>query len=105
MGGTTEQGYSSGQKSGHLERRIDLVTGASRGIGRAAALALARQGDLIVGAARAMSRFGRLNEEIVQAGGDCWLCACELAESIEIQNLIARIATRYGRFDGLFMNA
>ncbi|MFL5258249.1 MAG: SDR family NAD(P)-dependent oxidoreductase [Hyphomicrobiales bacterium] len=82
-----------------------MVTGASRGIGRAAALALARQGDLIVGTARAMSSFGRLNAEIVQVGGDCWLCSCELAESTDIQNLTDRIAARYGRLDGLFINA
>jgi NAD(P)-dependent dehydrogenase (short-subunit alcohol dehydrogenase family) len=88
-----------------LERRIVLVTGASRGIGRAAALALARQGNLIVGTARRMSSFGCLGPEILAAGGDCWLSACELADSAEIQKLTDTVGARYGRLDALFINA
>lgn len=88
-----------------MERRIVLVTGASRGIGRAAALALARQGNLIVGTARTMSGFGLLDAEIVEAGGECWLSPCELAEPVDIQKLTDGVAARYGRLDGLFVNA
>jgi NAD(P)-dependent dehydrogenase (short-subunit alcohol dehydrogenase family) len=88
-----------------VEQRIVLVTGASRGIGRAAAIALARQGNFIVGTGRRMSSFGCLGAEILQAGGDCWLFPCELANSADIRKLTDSIAARYGRLDGLFINA
>jgi NAD(P)-dependent dehydrogenase (short-subunit alcohol dehydrogenase family) len=105
LGGITEQSHSSAQRAADVERRIVLVTGASRGIGRAAALALARQKNFIVGTARESGNFGSLADDIVQAGGDCWLSACELADSAEIQRLTDIIGARYGRLDGLFINA
>ena len=83
-----------------LQGKIALVTGASRGIGRASALALANAGAHIVATARTQSALESLDDEIRQAsGGSATLVPLDLAEPENLDHLGLAIHQRFGRLD------
>ena len=85
--------------------KVALVTGAGTGIGRAAALALARTGHAVVLAGR---RKALLQETAAMAGPDgpaMLAVTCDLAEPEQIRALFARTEEAFGRLDLLFNNA
>ena len=83
-----------------LSDRIALVTGASRGIGRAAALALAGAGAQIVAVARTAGGLEELDDEIRQATGrSATLVPMDIAEDGALDQLGLAIHQRYGRLD------
>jgi NAD(P)-dependent dehydrogenase (short-subunit alcohol dehydrogenase family) len=84
------------------EGRIVLVTGASRGIGRAAASALVRQGARVVGTARSA---GALQDIAGELGARFTPFAVDMVDGPGLERLAAFIAGRFGRLDGLFGNA
>jgi NAD(P)-dependent dehydrogenase (short-subunit alcohol dehydrogenase family) len=88
-----------------LSGRVILVTGASRGIGRAAALALAGQGAKVVAVARSLEAMAGLDDEARAAGGSAFCVAADMADPKYIHELGDLLGTRYGRLDGLFGNA
>ncbi|RMB08864.1 SDR family NAD(P)-dependent oxidoreductase [Eilatimonas milleporae] len=90
-----------------LEDRIALVTGASRGIGRAAALALSAEGAHIVALARPRSQgaLEELDDEIRAAGGAATLVPVDLTDGAAIDQLGAALYERWGRIDILLGNA
>jgi len=88
-----------------LSGRIALVTGASRGIGAAAALALARAGAHVVALARTVGGLEELDDSIRQAGGEATLVPLDLKDADGIARLAAAIEERYGRLDVLVGNA
>ena len=71
--------------------RIALVTGASRGIGRAVALALAAQGAHIVALARTQGALEELDDAIGAAGGAATLVPCDLADHDSLDRLGAAL--------------
>jgi NAD(P)-dependent dehydrogenase (short-subunit alcohol dehydrogenase family) len=81
--------------------RIALVTGASRGIGRALALALAREGAHVVALARTQGALEELDDEIHAFGGAATLAPCDLRDFDAIDRLGAALFERYGRLDAL----
>lgn len=81
--------------------RIALVTGASRGIGRAVALELARRGWRVVCVARAQRALERLDDEIRAGGGEATLVPLDLRDPQAIDGLGAALYERFGRLDGL----
>ena len=85
--------------------RIAMVTGASRGIGRACALELARAGDRIVLAARQTDKLEEVAAEIRAGGGEAFVLALDLASHESIKTSIARAAKEFGRIDILVNNA
>jgi NAD(P)-dependent dehydrogenase (short-subunit alcohol dehydrogenase family) len=85
-----------------LEGSIILVTGASRGIGFAAAIELARRGAYIVGTARSEEALLPLAEAL---GGQLTPFVAELAEPSALKALARLIEDRFGQLDGLFGNA
>jgi NAD(P)-dependent dehydrogenase (short-subunit alcohol dehydrogenase family) len=85
--------------------RIALVTGASRGIGYAAALALARQGAHVVALARTVGGLEELDDAIGAAGGTATLVPVDLKDSEGIARLGAALNERYGRLDIMVGNA
>lgn len=88
-----------------LNGRIVLVTGASRGLGRAASLALAKAGAHIVAVARTVGGLEELDDEIRAGGGEASLVPMDLTDGAGVDRLGAEIHKRWGRLDGLFGNA
>jgi NAD(P)-dependent dehydrogenase (short-subunit alcohol dehydrogenase family) len=88
-----------------LADRIAVVTGASRGIGHATALALARAGAHVVAVARTVGGLEELDDAILAAGGSATLVPLDLKDAPGIARLGAALAERYGRLDVLVANA
>jgi NAD(P)-dependent dehydrogenase (short-subunit alcohol dehydrogenase family) len=88
-----------------LASRIALVTGASRGIGYATALALAGAGAHIVAVARTQGGLEELDDEIRKDGGSATLVPLSLTDSDGIARLGAALHERHGKLDILIGNA
>jgi NAD(P)-dependent dehydrogenase (short-subunit alcohol dehydrogenase family) len=88
-----------------LADRIAVVTGASRGIGHATALALARAGAHVVAVARTVGGLEELDDAIRAGGGSATLVPLDLKDVPGIVRLGAALAERYGRIDVLVANA
>jgi len=88
-----------------LEGRVAVVTGASRGIGRAAAIALAEAGAHIVALARTQGGLEELDDSIREVGGSATLVPVDLTDFEAIDRLGAAIFQRWGKLDILVGNA
>ncbi|MCP3466934.1 SDR family NAD(P)-dependent oxidoreductase [Bradyrhizobium sp. CCGUVB23] len=88
-----------------LANRIALVTGASRGIGYATAIALAKAGAHIVAVARTQGGLEELDDEIRKAGGSATLVPLNLTDFDGIARLGAALHERHGKLDILVGNA
>ena len=91
--------------AGRLEGRIALVTGASRGIGRAVALAMAAEGAHIIALARTTGALEELDDEIDSKGGAATLVPMDLKDFDAIDRLGAAIMERWQHLDILVANA
>lgn len=85
--------------------RLALVTGASRGLGRALAKALAREGAHVILAARREGSLEDVDDEIRAAGGTATLVRLDLTDGEKIDALGPSIYERWGRLDILVANA
>lgn len=92
-------------KTPDLAGKIALVTGASRGIGRAAALALAGAGAHVLALARTVGGLEELDDEISKAGGKASLIPADLTEFETIDQLGPALAKRFAQLDILVLNA
>lgn len=88
-----------------LAGRVALVTGASRGIGAATAIALAAQGAHVVLTARTAGGLEEVEEAIFAAGGSATIAPMDLIETDAIPRLAAAVAERWGKLDILVLNA
>jgi NAD(P)-dependent dehydrogenase (short-subunit alcohol dehydrogenase family) len=88
-----------------LKDRIALITGASRGIGRAVALAFAREGAHVIATARSSGALEELDDEINELGGTATLLRLNLTNSEKVDGLGPTILERFGKFDILVGNA
>ena len=88
-----------------LESRIAVVTGASRGIGRAVALALAEAGAHVVALARTQGALEELDDAIKAAGGTATLVPCDMKDFAALDRLGAALHQRWGKLDILVGNA
>lgn len=87
-----------------LTDKIIFITGASRGIGEAAARLFAREGAAVVLAARDAAALDRIVEEIRADGGAADAVAVDLADSDTIRAAVSRVEELHGRLDGAFNN-
>jgi NAD(P)-dependent dehydrogenase (short-subunit alcohol dehydrogenase family) len=88
-----------------LQNRIALVTGASRGLGAAAALAFAKEGAHVIAVARTVGGLEELDDRIKQAGGNATLVPLDVTDGPGIDRLGAALYERFGRLDVLLGNA
>jgi NAD(P)-dependent dehydrogenase (short-subunit alcohol dehydrogenase family) len=88
-----------------LASRIALVTGASRGIGYATALALAKKGAHIIAVARTQGGLEELDDEIRKSGGTATLVPLSLTDFDGTARLGAALHERHGKIDILVGNA
>lgn len=95
----------AGTGTGLLAGKVVLVTGASRGIGRAAALLFAAEGARVVLAARSAEALERLVAEISDAGGTAHAVPLDLADPASVRAAVGRAEELHGRLDGAFNNA
>ncbi|HWY65741.1 MAG TPA: SDR family NAD(P)-dependent oxidoreductase [Rhizomicrobium sp.] len=89
----------------NLEGRIALITGASRGIGRASAIALAKAGAHVILVARTVGGLEEADDEIQKFGGTATLVPMNLRDGEAIDRLGASIFERWGKLDAFLGNA
>ena len=87
------------------EQRVSIVTGASQGIGRQIALALAVRGDAVVLAARDLSRLEEVADDIDRAGGECMVARTDVTDLGSVEAMAAAAVGRFGRIDVAVANS
>ncbi len=90
---------------GLLDGKIALVTGAGRGIGRATALLLSKEGARVIVCARSEGELHETARLISAAGGEAEAVECDMADEKAVIALFAHIQTTYGALDILVNNA
>ncbi len=88
-----------------MTNRIAMVTGASRGIGRACAIELAKAGAKVALAARQVDKLEAVAEEIRAAGGSAFVAAMDLSSQDSIKEAFAKVASEFGPVHILVNNA
>ena len=91
--------------SHNLSGRLVLVTGATRGIGRAVAVAAARAGAELIITGRTIGALEEVDDEIGAAGGTATIVQLDMTDFPAIPRLAAAIASRWQRLDGFVANA
>lgn len=87
------------------EQKVALVTGASRGIGRAIALRLAKDGAKVVLVARNEEKLAAVAKEITEVGGSAVVKPCDMSDAAAVKDLVKGTAKELGRLDVLVNNA
>jgi len=90
-----------------LKGKVALVTGASSGIGRGAAVRLAREGASIVAISRGQDENAKREacEEIKSAGGDCLFVSADVAKGADVKKAVEQAVKHFGRLDIVIANA
>lgn len=89
-----------------LEGKIAVVTGASRGIGRAIVIRLAREGaTVVINYNGSKEKAEEVKQEIEGAGGKAAVCQCNVADFDQCQAFIQKVIDEFGRIDILVNNA
>ncbi len=88
-----------------LKDKVALVTGASQGIGRDTALALAEAGAKVAVAARSEEKLAALAKDIVASGGEALVVKMDVADAEQIKAGFKQVVEKFGRLDILVNNA
>jgi NAD(P)-dependent dehydrogenase (short-subunit alcohol dehydrogenase family) len=88
-----------------LASKVAIVTGASRGIGRATSVALAQEAATVVLAARSIQKLQETSDKVTEAGGKAEIVVTELTEEESIKNLVKITNEKFSRLDILVNNA
>jgi NAD(P)-dependent dehydrogenase (short-subunit alcohol dehydrogenase family) len=91
--------------TGHLEAKVAVVTGAGSGIGRATALACAREGAIVVAADVAVAGGEETVALIKHAGGEATFIKTNVTQAADVEALMAQAVSTYGRIDCAHNNA
>jgi 3-oxoacyl-[acyl-carrier protein] reductase len=88
-----------------IDQRVAIVTGASRGIGRAVAERLAADGRLVVLVSRSPEQLEQVRDGIAGAGGQAEALPCDVGDAEALSGVIEQVASTHGRLDILVNNA
>lgn len=88
-----------------LADRVAFITGGGRGIGRAIALAFAREGAHVAVAARSRAQLDAVAAEARAAGREALALECDVSDSRSVQNAVGATFSKWGRLDILVNNA
>jgi NAD(P)-dependent dehydrogenase (short-subunit alcohol dehydrogenase family) len=91
--------------AGMLDGKVSLITGAGSGIGRATARIFAREGARLVLADVADDGANETLKMVKDAGAEGFYVRCDVANETEVEALVGRAVTQYGRLDCAFNNA
>jgi len=92
-------------RSASLQRRVAIVTGAARGLGRAFCLGLAKEGAVVSAADLDLAGAQETAEQIVAGGGQAIAVSVDVSDEAATQRMAAQTAERWGRIDILINNA
>jgi NAD(P)-dependent dehydrogenase (short-subunit alcohol dehydrogenase family) len=85
--------------------RVVLITGASSGIGRAAAVKIARAGGIVLLVSRTREKLDEVRDEIEQDGGAAFVHPCDLSDTDDIDRMCDEVLAEHGQVDILVNNA
>jgi len=88
-----------------LKDKVALITGASQGLGRALALAFAREGARVVVNARSEDSVRPVAGEVEDAGAEVLAVAADVSKGADVERLVGESVERFGRIDVLVNNA
>jgi NAD(P)-dependent dehydrogenase (short-subunit alcohol dehydrogenase family) len=89
---------------GRLSGRVALVTGSGRGIGRAIALAFAREGASLGLAARTQAEIDAVADEIKAQGGKAFAVAADIMDRAAVKRMVGQVIEHFGRLDIVMNN-
>lgn len=88
-----------------LEGKVALITGAGSGIGKAAALLLAKEGAKIGALSRSADDVGETIEQIEQSNGEAIALVADISKADQMEKAVQQLVDRWGRIDVVFANA
>src|SRR5215211_6603718 len=88
-----------------LEGKVALITGASQGLGRALALAFAREGARVAINARSEGSIGPVAEEVEDTGAEVFALVADVSKGADVERMVSETLERFGRIDVLVNNA
>ena len=91
--------------SGKLNDRVAVITGASKGLGKAMALALAAEGARIALVSRDEARLHDVAAEVIAAGGDASIFRADVTSEEQVRQAERSVLARYGKVNILINNA
>ena len=89
----------------NISGKVAIVTGASSGLGRQFALALAKEGANVAILARRVEKLEEVKKEIEALGVECISVKCDVVDNESIKSAVATVVERFGRIDILVNNA
>src|SRR5947209_19336170 len=101
MLGATSRGVGDRRLRNAVQGKVVLISGASSGVGEAAALRLGRAGATILLVARREEVLEEVRDRISSAGGEAHVYACDLADTDAVSALAAEVLERHGHVDVL----
>lgn len=89
----------------HIKGKVIVITGASSGLGEAAARSLSAEGAIVVLGARRLERIQGLADELAKRGGQALALATDVTDREQVKRLVDAAVERYGRIDVVINNA